>query len=132
MTAHRTIAATVELSARPFSGVSTDDIPAAQRFYADTLGLPVDAQNGMLTVTLDEGSHLLVYPKPDHTPAAFTVLNFPVRDIEQAARALAGRGVRFKRYDESQHDELGVFRGGGPPIAWFTDPAGNILSIIEV
>jgi catechol 2,3-dioxygenase-like lactoylglutathione lyase family enzyme len=116
-----------------FSGFSVDDVAAARTFYGETLGLDVSEENGMLTLALASGGRVLVYPKPDHTPATFTVLNFPVPDIEAAVDGLAGRGVRFERYEgtEIETDERGIFRGGGPLIAWFTDPAGNVLSVLE-
>lgn len=117
-----------------FSGFSVDDIPAARQFYSQTLGLEVSEQNGMLTLHLGSGARVLVYPKgADHAPASFTVLNFPVPDIERAVDALAARGVRFERYDSMADDvdARGIFRGGGPLIAWFTDPAGNVLSVLQ-
>ncbi|MGC4936984.1 VOC family protein [Kribbella sp. DT2] len=113
-----------------FSGFSVDDVPAAKEFYTGTLGLDVDEEHGMLQLKIAGGHPVLVYPKDDHTPAAYTTLNFPVADIAAAARELAARGVTFERYDDGQ-DELGVLRTEGPPIAWFKDPAGNVLSIIE-
>jgi catechol 2,3-dioxygenase-like lactoylglutathione lyase family enzyme len=118
---------------KAFSGFSTDDIPAAKAFYADTLGIEVTEENGMLTLLLEGGGRpTLIYPKPDHEPAAFTILNFEARPIEDTVRALAERGVEFERYEGMEFDELGIMRGGGPPIAWFKDPAGNVLSVIEV
>lgn len=116
-----------------FSGFSVDDVPRARAFYAETLGLDVTEENGMLTLRLGGGPHVLVYPKPDHVPATFTVLNFPVPDVEAAVAWLTGRGVAFERYEgtEIETDAQGVFRGGGPLIAWFTDPAGNVLSVVE-
>ncbi|WP_040778034.1 VOC family protein [Nocardia pneumoniae] len=114
-----------------FSGFSVDDIEAAQKFYAETLGLRVSEENGMLTLHLGGGGTVLVYPKPDHTPATFTILNFPVPDIEAAVDELARRDVRFERYDFADQDEKGIHRGGGPLIAWFTDPAGNVLSVLQ-
>ena len=117
---------------RAFSGFAVDDIDAARKFYGDTLGLEVSEEHGMLTLRLAGGAPVLVYPKPDHTPASFTILNFAVDDIDAAVDELAGRGVRFERYDGFDHDERGITRGeGGPPIAWFTDPAGNVLSVLE-
>jgi catechol 2,3-dioxygenase-like lactoylglutathione lyase family enzyme len=117
---------------KAFSGFSTDDIPKARAFYADTLGIDVTEENGMLTLNLAGGERpTLIYPKPDHQPAAFTILNFPVDPIEDAVRELAGRGVEFERYGGMEFDELGIMRGGGPPIAWFKDPAGNILSVLQ-
>lgn len=114
-----------------FSGFSVDDIEAAEKFYAETLGLRVSEENGMLTLHLGGGGTVLVYPKPDHTPATFTVLNFPVPDIEAAVDELVRRDVRFERYDFAEQDEKGIHRGGGPLIAWFTDPAGNVLSVLQ-
>jgi catechol 2,3-dioxygenase-like lactoylglutathione lyase family enzyme len=115
---------------KAFSGFAVDDIPAAKRFYTETLGLDVGEENGMLHLQLAGGKTVLVYPKPRHTPAEYTILNFPVDDIEAAGKELAARGVTFERYSD-KHDDLGIFRGGGPLIAWFKDPAGNILSIIQ-
>jgi len=112
-----------------FSGFSVDDIPAAKRFYTETLGLAVDEFNGMLLLKIAGDRDTLVYPKPDHTPATFTILNFPVSDIEKAVDALTERGVTFEHYDSS--DERGIMREGGPLIAWFRDPAGNVLSVLQ-
>ena len=116
-----------------FSGFSVDDVPAARAFYADTLGLEVTEENGMLTLHLAGDRPVIVYPKPDHQPATFTILNFPVPDVEAAVDGLTARGIVFERYEgtEIETDAKGVFRGGGPLIAWFTDPAGNVLSVIE-
>lgn len=116
---------------KAFSGFSVDDIPAARRFYGETLGLEVSEQNGMLTLHIAGGNPVLVYPKSDHTAATFTILNFPVDDIEKAVDQLIERGVRFQRYDQPKTDAKGIFRGGGPLIAWFTDPAGNVLSVLQ-
>ena len=120
-------------SSKAFGGFSVDDIPAAKAFYADTLGLSVTQENGMLTLRLAGDRPVVVYPKPNHQPATFTVLNFPVDDVEGAVDELASRGVTFERYEgtPTETDEKGVFRKGGPLIAWFTDPAGNVLSVIE-
>jgi predicted enzyme related to lactoylglutathione lyase len=116
-----------------FSGFSVDDIAAAKAFYGETLGIVVTEENGMLTLNLAGGTRVLAYPKADHQPATFTILNFPVDDVEATVRALTERGVRFERYEGTpvETDEIGVFRGGGPLIAWFTDPAGNVLSVIQ-
>ncbi|MGK8490846.1 VOC family protein [Nocardia asiatica] len=114
-----------------FSGFSVDGIGAAKTFYAETLELRVAEENGMLQLHLGGGGTVLVYPKPDHTPATFTVLNFPVSDIEAAVDELTRRGVRFERYEFAEQDEKGIHRGGGPLIAWFTDPAGNVLSVLQ-
>ena len=115
---------------KAFSGFAVPDLNQARQFYGDTLGLRVEEQNGSLTLHLAGGRDVLVYVKPDHTPATYTILNFPVDDIEATVDGLAERGVRFERYDGFEQDERGILRGGGPPIAWFTDPAGNILSVI--
>jgi catechol 2,3-dioxygenase-like lactoylglutathione lyase family enzyme len=116
---------------KAFSGFAVDDIPAAKAFYADTLGLRVSETNGMLTLHIAGDRDILVYPKPDHTPATYTILNFPVDDIDRAVDELAARGIRFERYDTIKADEKGIARGEGPPIAWFTDPAGNVLSVLQ-
>jgi catechol 2,3-dioxygenase-like lactoylglutathione lyase family enzyme len=117
---------------KAFSGFSVNDIPAAKRFYGETLGLRVSEENGMLTLHIAGDRDILVYPKDDHTPATFTILNFPVDDIDKAVDELTARGVRFARYDSIEADEKGIVRGGGgPPIAWFTDPAGNVLSVLQ-
>ena len=118
---------------KAFSGFAVDDVEKARRFYGETLGLKTSEENGLLTLHLAGDRPTLVYPKPDHTPASYTILNFPVDDIESAVDELAARGVRFERYDgmDQDQDERGIFRGGGPYIAWFTDPAGNVLSVLE-
>jgi len=116
---------------KAFSGFSVDDIPRAKAFYAETLGLQVTEEFGMLQLQIAGDRPTLVYPKDDHTPATFTILNFPVDDIETAVDALTERGVSFERYDTPDVDEKGIFRGGGPLIAWFKDPAGNILSVLQ-
>ncbi len=116
---------------RAFSGFSTNDIEACRAFYADTLGLNVAGENDMLDLQLAGGAHVLIYPKDDHQPATYTCLNFPVTDIDATVDALTQRGVTFERYEGFDQDDRGVMRGNGPPIAWFTDPSGNILSVIE-
>ena len=118
---------------KAFSGFSVDDLDEAQAFYGDTLGLPVDRADEMqiLRIRFAGDRHVIVYAKPDHQPATFTVLNFPVSDIDAAVEELAGRGVTFERYEGFGQDEKGVMRAGGPLIAWFKDPAGNILSVLE-
>jgi catechol 2,3-dioxygenase-like lactoylglutathione lyase family enzyme len=116
---------------KAFSGFSVDDIAAAKKFYGDTLGLRVSEDHGMLTLHVAGDRDIFVYPKPDHTPASFTILNFPVDDVERAVDELTGRGVQFQRYPGFQQDDRGIARGEGPQIAWFTDPAGNVLSVIE-
>jgi catechol 2,3-dioxygenase-like lactoylglutathione lyase family enzyme len=116
-----------------FSGFAAPDLAQAKQFYGETLGLNVsgEADDGALTLELAGGRNVLVYVKPDHAPATYTILNFPVDDVEGTVDALAGRGVRFERYDGMDQDDKGILRGQGPLIAWFQDPAGNILSIIE-
>ena len=115
-----------------FSGFSTNDIPKAKTFYADTLGLDVTEENGMLTIKFPNGHTVLIYPKDDHEPATYTTLNFEVDDIDAAVDELVAKGVTFERYGpDFGQDERGIMRDQGPPIAWFKDPAGNILSVIE-
>ena len=118
---------------RAFSGFSVNDLQRAKEFYGQTLGLDVSEANGLLQLHLAGGMTILVYPKDNHTPATFTILNFPVANIEQAVDELARKGVRFESYNEGDlvTDEKGISRGGGPNIAWFKDPAGNILSVLE-
>jgi catechol 2,3-dioxygenase-like lactoylglutathione lyase family enzyme len=119
-------------NSRAFSGFAVNDIAAAKRFYGETLGLDVSDEHGMLALHIAGGREILVYPKPDHTPATFTILNFPVDDIDGAVDELTQRGVSFVRYDGFGQDEKGIARGPeGPPIAWFTDPAGNVLSVLQ-
>ncbi len=118
-----------------FSGFSSNDIPKAREFYATTLGLEVTEANGMLTLHLAGGAMVIIYPKDNHEPASFTVLNFPVEDIESVVDSLAKAGIRFERYDGFEQDERGIARPprpeDGPLIAWFKDPAGNILSVLQ-
>lgn len=116
-----------------FSGFSVDDIQKAQAFYGRTLGLEVRESHGRLNLQLAGGANVLIYRKPNHAPATFTVLNFPVEDVDQAVDELTRRGVRFERYNEPglKTDDRGISRGGGPTIAWFKDPAGNILSVLD-
>jgi predicted enzyme related to lactoylglutathione lyase len=114
-----------------FSGFAVDDIERARAFYGDTLGLKTSESNGLMTLHLAGDRPTLVYAKPDHRPATYTVLNFPVDDIASTVDALAERGVQFIRYDGFDQDERGIMRSGGPYIAWFTDPAGNILSVLQ-
>jgi catechol 2,3-dioxygenase-like lactoylglutathione lyase family enzyme len=116
---------------KAFSGFSVNDVPEAKKFYSETLGLRVSEAHGLLTLHIAGDRDVLVYPKPDHTPATFTILNFPVDDIDKAVDELIERGVRFQRYDGLDTDQKGIFRGGGPLIAWFTDPAGNVLSVLQ-
>jgi catechol 2,3-dioxygenase-like lactoylglutathione lyase family enzyme len=118
-----------------FSGFSSNDIPKAREFYATTLGLEVTEANGMLTLHPAGGGMVIIYPKDNHEPASFTVLNFPVGDIESVVDSLTKAGVRFERYDGFEQDERGIARPprpeDGPLIAWFKDPAGNILSVLQ-
>ena len=118
---------------KAFSGFSVDDLRKAKAFYSQTLGLEVAEMPEGLELRISNGTGIFVYPKPNHTPATFTVLNFPVDDIEQAVNELSKRGVRFEHYDQGdlKTDEKGIARGPGPNIAWFQDPAGNILSVLE-
>jgi len=118
-----------------FSGFSVDDADRARRFYEETLGLRVtempEMGGGMMRLHLGGGTEVLVYAKPDHAPATFTVLNFPVPDVEKAVDELGARGVRFEHYENPPTDEKGIMRAGGPLIAWFTDPAGNVFSVVQ-
>jgi catechol 2,3-dioxygenase-like lactoylglutathione lyase family enzyme len=116
---------------KAFSGFSVPDVAKAREFYGDTLGLKTSEENGLLTLHLAGDQDVIVYPKPNHTPASFTILNFPVDDIDKAVDDLTTRGVRFERYDGLEQDEKGIHRTGGPLIAWFTDPAGNVLSVLQ-
>jgi catechol 2,3-dioxygenase-like lactoylglutathione lyase family enzyme len=117
---------------KAFSGFAVDDVEKARAFYADTLGLKVSEDNGLLTLEIAGDRPTIVYPRPNHTPAEYTILNFPVDDIEQTVDELASRGVEFERYEGFDQDDRGIMRGGGPLIAWFKDPAGNVLSVIKV
>jgi catechol 2,3-dioxygenase-like lactoylglutathione lyase family enzyme len=119
-------------NSKAFSGFSVDDVSKAQKFYGETLGLRVSEENGMLQLQIAGDREILVYPKEDHAPAVFTILNFPVDDIDEAVDGLVGRGVEFERYEGFGQDEKGIMRDQGPDIAWFKDPAGNILSVIVV
>ena len=116
-----------------FSGFSVEDNGEARRFYGETLGLKMSEENepmSMLTPHVAGDRKILVYAKPYHAPATFTILNFPVDDIDRAVDGLIERGVCFENYDDS--NEKGIYRGGGAPIAWFRDPAGNVLSVIQL
>jgi len=119
---------------KAFSGFSVSDLAAAKEFYGQTLGLDVEEASGALQLKIAGGNPIYVYPKDNHVPATYTMLNFPVDDIDQAVDDLIGNGVKFEHY-EGMTDEKGVARGRsqnmGPDIAWFTDPAGNILSVIQ-
>jgi catechol 2,3-dioxygenase-like lactoylglutathione lyase family enzyme len=114
-----------------FSGFSTNDLAAARAFYAETLGLAVEEGEGMLNLQLGGGQRVVIYPKDDHQPATYTVLNFDVPDIDAAVDELGAAGIELQRYEGTPQDDRGVMREWGPPIAWFTDPAGNILSVIQ-
>lgn len=118
---------------KAFSGFSVDDMAAAKDFYGRVLDLQVEeGEMSTLELKLSGGNNVLIYPKPNHQPATFTILNFPVPDIEQAVQWLNERGVRFEQYEgDIKTDAKGIFRGGGPLIAWFKDPAGNILSVLQ-
>ena len=117
---------------RAFSSYSVDDVEAAKRFYSDTLGLNVSDHPMGVGLALVAGGQVFLYPKDNHQPATFTVLNFLVDDIAAAVEDLTGKGVAMERYDGFDHDERGIATGtGGPDIAWFKDPAGNVLSVIQ-
>ncbi|WP_065571498.1 VOC family protein [Microbacterium oleivorans] len=116
----------------PYSGFAVDDLDAARAFYADTLGLDVSTlDSGFLQLNLASGGTVLVYGKPHHEPASFTILNFPVDDVEAAVDDLNARGVETAIYDDMPTDSKGIMRGHGPTIAWFRDPAGNVLAVHE-
>jgi catechol 2,3-dioxygenase-like lactoylglutathione lyase family enzyme len=115
-----------------YSGFAVPDLDEARAFYEGKLGVRVSQENDLLTLHLAGNRDTLVYPKPDHIPANYTILNFPVDDVDAAVDELRERGVQFERYEGFDQDEKGIARGnGGPTIAWFTDPAGNILSVHE-
>jgi catechol 2,3-dioxygenase-like lactoylglutathione lyase family enzyme len=116
---------------KAFSGFAVDDIDAARKFYGETLGLRTSEQNGLLFLHIAGDRDTLVYPKPGHTPATYTILNFPVDDVAAAVDELTRRGVAFERYDGMDQDERGIAHNAGPEIAWFKDPAGNILSVLN-
>ena len=119
---------------KAFSGFSVNDLGKAKAFYQDILGLEVtDEKMGLIALHIPGNNNIIVYPKPNHEPATFTILNFPVDDVEKAVDELTAKGVQFEHYDFPQlkTDEKGIARGnGGPTIAWFTDPSGNILSVL--
>jgi catechol 2,3-dioxygenase-like lactoylglutathione lyase family enzyme len=121
--------------AKAFSGFAVDDIDKAEKFYRDTLGLDTKKNvemGGLLELHLAGGNDIMIYPKEDFVPATYTILNFPVDDVDQMVIDLRDKGVTFERYDGFGQDENGVARGDqGPAIAWFKDPAGNILSVLE-
>ena len=118
---------------KAFSGFAVPYMEKAKEFYGKTLGLKVSGDRGMLTLHIAGGNNVLIYPKPNHVPATFTILNFPVNDVDQAVDKLSKRGVQFEHYDKPdlKTDKKGIMRGNGPTIAWFKDPAGNILSVLE-
>jgi len=118
---------------KAFSGFAAPGISKVKEFYSKTLGPKVTEEHGLLTLHLAGGNNVLIYPKSNHVPATFTVLNFPVDDVDLAVGELSRRGVRFEKYDgpEIKTDEKGIMRGNGPTIAWFKDPAGNVLSVLE-
>jgi predicted enzyme related to lactoylglutathione lyase len=116
---------------KAFSGFAVDDVQKARKFYGETLGIRTSEENGLLTLHLAGDRATLAYPKPGHTPADYTILNFPVDDIDSAVDELSARGVSMERYDGFEQDEKGIFRSGGPYIAWFKDPAGNVLSVLQ-
>jgi len=115
-----------------FSGFAVDDLDAARRFYGETLGLQVSDDGPGFVIALNGGARpTLVYPKPGHVPAEYTILNFEVEDVEATVDGLTARGVVFEHYEGAQQDEKGISHGLGPDIAWFKDPAGNILSVLK-
>jgi catechol 2,3-dioxygenase-like lactoylglutathione lyase family enzyme len=117
---------------KAFSGFAVKDVGKAREFYGDTLGIETTEEDDMLILHLAGGRDTFVYPKPDHAPANYTILNFPVDDVDAAVDELGRKGVRFERYEGFGQDEKGIARGnGGPTIAWFTDPDGNVLSVLE-
>jgi len=119
-------------NSKAFSGFAVDDLEVAKKFYGETLGLKVSEQNGLLTLHLAGDRDTLAYPKAGHVPAEYTILNFPVDDIDAAVDELSSRGVTFERYEGLEQDDKGVMRGNGPDIAWFKDPAGNVLSVLRM
>jgi catechol 2,3-dioxygenase-like lactoylglutathione lyase family enzyme len=118
-------------STKAFSGFAVDDLAAAKKFYGETLGLQTSEHNGLLTLHLAGGRDTLVYPKPVHTPADYTILNFEVDDIDAAVGELLSRGVEMEKYEGMGQDANGINRAGGPYIAWFKDPAGNLLAVLQ-
>jgi predicted enzyme related to lactoylglutathione lyase len=120
-------------NSKAFSGFAAPDIAKEKKFYSQILGLKTSEDHGLLTLHLPGGNNVLIYPKPNHVPATFTVLNFPVEDVDAAVDELKDRGVQFEHYNQGdlKTDEKGIMRGNGPTIAWFKDPAGNILSVLK-
>jgi catechol 2,3-dioxygenase-like lactoylglutathione lyase family enzyme len=118
-------------TAKAYSGIAVKDLQEAREFYGETLGIQTSEEYGLMWLHLAGGRDTLVYEQPDATPASYTILNFEVDDIDQTVDALASRGVRFERYDNMEQDDSGVFRDEGPYIAWFKDPSGNVLSVLQ-
>jgi predicted enzyme related to lactoylglutathione lyase len=120
---------------KAFSSFSVDNLNRARSFYSEKLGIEVSdvpEMKGLLYLNIEGGDKILVYEKPNHSPASFTVLNFPVKDVEKAVDELTGRGIQFEHYDgELKTNEKGISQGMGPKVAWFKDPAGNIISVLE-
>jgi catechol 2,3-dioxygenase-like lactoylglutathione lyase family enzyme len=119
---------------KAYSGFAVDDLDKAREFYGETLGLRtsvISEEGGVMSLHLAGDRDTLVYLKPDFVPATYTILNFPVDDIDEAVDELTARGVRFERYDGFEQDEKGISRDQGPYIAWFKDPAGNVLSVLQ-
>jgi catechol 2,3-dioxygenase-like lactoylglutathione lyase family enzyme len=119
---------------KAYSGFAVDDWEKAREFYGETLGLRIsvlDEENGLMSLHLAGDRDVVVYQKPDFAPATYTILNFPVKGIDETVDQLAARGVHFERYEGFEQDEKGIMRHQGPDIAWFKDPAGNVLSVIE-
>jgi catechol 2,3-dioxygenase-like lactoylglutathione lyase family enzyme len=116
---------------KAYSGIAVNDLQEAREFYGETLGLPTSEEYGLMWLHLAGGRDTLVYQQADLTPASYTILNFEVDDIDTAVDALSSRGLRFERYDGFEQDDKGVFREQGPYIAWFKDPSGNVLSVIQ-
>jgi len=119
-------------NSRAFSGFAVPDIEEARRFYGETLGIETSEDNGILTLHLAGDRATLIYPKPDFEPATYTILNFPVEDIDAAVDELVSSGVEIERYDGFGQDAKGIARDAGPPIAWFKDPAGNVLAVLQL
>ena len=121
---------------KAFSGFSVNDLQKAKEFYNGTLGIEISENSmGIVTLHINGGSKIIIYPKPNHIPATYTILNFPVTDVEKTVDELISKGITFEQYDEPvKTDEKGILRGDerGPDIAWFKDPAGNILSVIKM
>jgi predicted enzyme related to lactoylglutathione lyase len=118
-------------STEAFSGFAVDDMEAARAFYEQKLGIRTSTDHEIMTLHLAGDRPTIVYPKPGHVPAAYTILNFRVDDIDSAVDELTARGVALERYDGFEQDDRGIFRGGGPYIGWFKDPAGNVLAVLQ-